>query len=374
MTRRTTAGDHAPRATVLAFTLGAVCALAPNLAFAQAPVGAPLGEPATVPVSGSGQGGHAPYIQLDVPRRIDPKKPFDMDVWVKGSDAPTTTLYMEEGTDVAYSPKKVVVRRGERGTVRCELRNTAPRSGLVQVTVSADCCDDRSATLDAGFRLSARPIGLDGNLVAGEQRMVAFELVDEQGRQTPLDGPLQMMVLASQAHLQDGPHSLRETTFKKLVDRGGAVTPFFWVNTDQRWLGVPRQGVASLALELRNDHGDILLRQPFTFPIRPRWWAQLVAATAGSLLWFAFSTAANPARRDVRALSAALVLALASGVMAYVLVATKLVGLNVDTSGMLGFVVLGVLLHGSGAEAVLRAVAPKLGLPARAATTSPAAL
>lgn len=341
--------------------LFAVVALISGTARAQAPLSPPAPASAAMATTDGDATDDETTIEMDIPQRIDPAKPFLVSVWVPGATE-KTTIHADHGSDVSYKPAKVTVAPGERATVECELINKTPASGLVQLVFSSDCCATRSATIDAGFRLKVRPLGLEQGLVAGDQKMIAFEFVNDQGQRVPLDAPLSMTVIASRLILQDGPKTPPSVGIHKIIDRGASVTPFTWLSPGQTLLGAAVEPSTTLAVEIRNSHGGIVVREPFVVPIRPNWIAQMLAAVGGSLLWLLLALTANAERRERRQIVAGFGLAMVSGVIAFVLTKTKLIGLEAGGMEIAGFVSLGLLVGGSGAESIVRALASKVAV------------
>ena len=163
----------------------------------------------------------------------------------------------------------------------------------------------------------------------------------------------------------DGPQSPPSVGIHKIVDRGTDVTPFTWISAGQTMIGSAVEANTTIAVELRNSHSGIVIQKPFVVPIRPNWVAQMLAAVAGSLLWLLLAIAANAQRRERQQIFAGVGLAVVSGVIAFILTKTKLISLEAGATEMAGFVSIGLLVGGSGAESILRKLAPKVaGAPA----------
>ncbi len=279
----------------------------------------------TSPATTDDQSSAAGTLFVDLPWKAEQNKPFRMDVW--------------------YVPK---VRQKATVTV------TKSPSGLAEIIVTSECCDDISMSVDTGFKGRLKwktPPALESRTI----HPATIEIVDSQDRPLQLDAPIHLRLSSSNAQMQ-AQNGKWVDTLEFVLRDGESSTPTFLLRPtpfDASTGGIQVTGFL-------NDESYTVLKSNLDFDVTPPWWLRLSMAAFGGLLFSAYRTFRGGREWTTRRVLSPLGVGLLAGGFAYIIADWDVLGIKTDTTHLRAFVVLGLVVSYVGIEPLLAAITKRL--------------
>lgn len=316
----------------------------------------PLEAPVTVPTGRPGR--TLGNLRVDLPLTVEVNEPFKMDVWLEPFDdsfSGDVQVFLEQTDKMLYEPRVFTLRPGARRTVQARVLKS--RSGLAEVVASANGWEDMFVSLDAGFAARLRANNLDRTMESGSTQSFTLDFVDGQGNATPLDAPVTVALQASKARIRQRDKDWAERVAFE-IRRGATSSPVIEIQPEA-WS--TDTGIVQAEVRINYDY-LVLGQQRFEFTILPRWWLPLVMGILGGILHglYQVSKEITAAKRGVLRIGMAKLASSASaGALSYFLANWDILGIQVDTTSLRGFVVVGFLFAYVGVDLVVKSVLPR---------------
>lgn len=293
-------------------------------------------------------------LRADLPWKVEINKPFKMFVWYNSTNPSSGSLSVS--TDVSekvrYDPDTVKLQHPDRREKIMVTVENAP-SGLAELMVMSDCCEDIAVTVDAGFKGRLRwktPPSLESRSV----RPATIELVDSQDQPLALDAPMHLKLVATNAEIRAAGKPWGSALDFALGD-GDRSTPTFEMRPTPL-------DVASGTIQVTgyiNKPDYIILKTNMDFDISPPWWLRLGMAACGGLLFSVYRIFRKKSGWTLSSIVRAGGTGVAAGLFAYVLADLDVLGIKIDTTHLRAFVVLGLVVAYAGIEPILSAFVKK---------------
>jgi hypothetical protein len=278
-----------------------------------------------------------------------------MDVWYvpaeNGSTIPAD-VFMDISERVTYKPDHLTLSAKVRQ--RAMVTVTKSPSGLAEVMVTSECCDDISMSVDAGFKGRLRwktPSAVESR----EVQPTSIEIVDSQDRPLQLDAPMHLRLTSSNAEIRISDGKWLDSLEFILRD-GDTATPTFYLRPTPLDASTGSIQVSGFL----NDKSYTVLKSNLNFDITPPWWLRLGMAALGGLLFSAYRTFRRGGELSVRKVFKPLSVGLLAGGFAYIIADWDVLGIKMDTTHLRAFVVLGLIVSYIGIEPLLAIIAKRL--------------
>lgn len=303
------------------------------------------------------------YLTATLPLQVIPGQPFEMELSVEtypfATSFDSTRVSLEQNAVVTYQPRTISLGLGDRRTIRVEVNETS--SGLSEVAASASKLAPLRITINSGFKGTLRS-DLGSDVSAGRTHTFTLHFVDQSNQQLKLDAPVEIQLSATEAHFLSETGSWTPTLALR-VPKGASSTNL--ISLRARSSVGSRGKIMALA---RINVDNVLAHTLVPFTVTPAWWVSLGMSMLGGFL-YSFSRTLRDFPRSGRASSRRKFLLLTglptllsgciAGVVAYLLASWDILGLNIDTSSLRGFIILGFLFSYVGIDAVLDLVQPR---------------
>jgi hypothetical protein len=303
------------------------------------------------------------YITADFTFNPDLYTPFNIDVFLQPYDpsfSGSANVYMEETNKVLYEPREFTLATGQRQTVKATVVKS--KSGLGEIMATADRWKTLREPIYLGFRGKITAKSLEQPLRSGEVKSVSLEFVDDSGRPTPLDASVTLILRSTKTSIRIGPSGEWSDHLDLTIERGTTAILPFELKPTTWWAD---EGLLSVEVKLRDNF--VAFNQNLTFPILLRWYLQLMMAILGASLYswykgFAHMTSSSGSwiRKTLSVLGFGLIGGASAGGLAFLLASWNIIGIKVDTTSPLGFVILGVLFSYIGVDLILKKALPLL--------------
>jgi len=293
-----------------------------------------------------------PQLLVDVPWQIEAAHSTTMRVsFVGTSTIERTHVVADRSSTVIYDPEEFDITPDRNRNIQVTVRRTP--SGLAELRLDPECCDQTALTVTTGFtpRLRWRsPESLESNTT----RAVMLEFIDAQDRPGPLDAPVQLRVVPSNALIRTGTGTWTDHLDFDLP-MGASLCPVFQIMSTSRDTA---RGLLQVTGYV-NDHTYVLFNSNFDFEITPPATLRFAACIAGALLYSLYENTKRRSRRWWWPLVRAVTTSFVAGVLAYAATNLNLLGIRVDLSRLTGFLLAGFLMSYAGVEPLLERLLPK---------------
>lgn len=304
-------------------------------------------------------------LHVLVPESIAINEPFKMDVWyepTKNVSGAVANVFFDRGINVTYEPAEIALTPFKRQSVKVTIKKAS--SGLARLVAYSGCCPTRVLTVISDFKGRVRRLE-PATLESRRKQPVSVFLEDNQNRPLLLDADLDLTVAAFNAEVSADGNKWQSTITSK-IKKGSARSEFFYVRPTP--VDVSN---GYLSLTGYSDGGNVAFSDDLAFLITSPWWLKLLMAMFGAFLYALYKRLnATPGGTEAGTFLRSLGAALIAGIFAYQLVAFNLFGIQIDTTSLQSFVLIGLLTAYVGVEPLLEKLVQRRNQ--RAAETSSA--
>jgi hypothetical protein len=293
-----------------------------------------------------------PELRIDAPWRVEAGVPFHMVVtyYVPAKhDAdvlPVTKVTTDNTGDVTYSPTDFTLAANERKDVTVIVKRT--QSGLAELTLTDDCCDDPRLSVDTGFRGRFK-WDAGAPLESQVSQWATIAVVDGADRPLPLDAPIKLNVRSSGALIRYSGQASWSSELTADLAPGSTGSPTIEIRPQPM---SSTEGTLQVRAFL-NDESLVLVDTPLRFKIIPPTWIRLGATILGALVYTLFQLSKTIKGHLGSALVRAVAAGIFAGIFGWALADWNLLGIKTDPEHLTGYFVLGILTAYAGVEPVL---------------------
>lgn len=303
-------------------------------------------------------------IEVDLPWKAKPNQSYPLNIiWHIAEDErdpklkkPTITLVADQNGHVTYDPPSITVEATKQAVLDSVTMDETP-SGLTQVRLnSPDLPAPTSSAIlniDLGFRGRITWFEKESSLESLRITPASLQIVDATGHPLPLDASIIVVITASNARirLQDEAEDGWRRIIRRTVPIGRSDIGTIDIKPDLFRSG---QGVLHISAYI-NDDSQAIFDGIERFDITPPWWAQLLVAIFGGIMFAAYQLTQPLSDSHIRwRIFGPIIAGIVAGVLAWALADLNVLGIHADKSNLTGYFILGLLTAYAGIESVLR--------------------
>lgn len=301
-----------------------------------------------------------PSIIMDLPLSVVVGRPFNLDVWLDpstGLESGAVKVSFEQTNRMSYEPRIFDLRLGRRQTVHARVLESP--SGLVEITATVNGRATQSVIVNAGF--SGHLKSDLGEFIEGaETRSFGLEFVNNSGNPIPLDAPSKLTLQVTNALLRRKNSDNWSDRLDLTLGSGASSSPLLQIRSESF-----SQDTSLLLAELRINDKYVIHSDKFQIAILPRWWLLLLMGILGGLLHSLYETTREittaprySIRLFLRRGVPRIVAGMLAGVLSYLLASYNILGVDIKTTSLRGFVILGFLFSYVGIDLILKKLSP----------------
>lgn len=299
-------------------------------------------------------------LMVNVPFEVEKGQPFEFDVWLAPKDPNfngIVKVFMENTPKIKYEPREFELKPGERKRVTATVAMTS--SGLSILYCYAANWDPVDLTITTGFTARLK-VNNTEPLQSGTTRDFVLSFIDKDGQPVRLDANANVYVRGSKLSLFASDTQLwREDIIMPLTM--GTMRSMPIQMKARTWTA----DTGVLSLVVTTAQGNTIYDDAVYIPLLPPWYAPLVMAIIGGLIYSVGEFFKNVFSRckTLRAISlkaaASATTGIVAGVVAYLLASWNILGIKIDATGLKGFVILGFLFSYVGVDIILKSATGK---------------
>lgn len=301
-----------------------------------------------------------PSIVIDLPLSVGINRTFELDVWLDTSkhlESKVVEVSLEQTNRMSYDPRIFSLTPGLRKTVHARVLDSP--SGLAEIAAAVDGWATQPIIIDAGFSGYLKS-DLGDSIESGEVKSFSLEFTDHNGASIRLDTPTRLKLQVTSALLRHKNDEHWTDRLEVPLERGASSTPLLQVMSDSL------SGDTGLLLaQLAINDKYVIHSDKFHFTVLPRWWLPLLMAILGALLYTLYETTRTVTanrrysfRLFLRRGLPRIVTGILAGILSYFLASYNILGVDIKTTSLRGFVILGFLFSYVGIDLILNKLVP----------------
>lgn len=309
--------------------------------------------------------------------------PFNFDIWYDDLTPESIHVVMERSDKIKYEPHEFDLRPQVHQTIAATVLRAQSGLAVIKASIGSEA-NPISIPVNAGFTAKLRAKDLGGTVESGSIQNFVIGLVDDHENAIQIDAAVKVRVEVSRARIRLQGTNVWQNVIDTDIKRGQTSTSV--IEMEPQWVWSSSAG--SLKAEVRlidstdTDPEDTTVLFHDTvenFRIVPRWWLPLLAATFGGIAFSLYQLTQEFGRKGHQhhrlSMAAVLVSRIApgalAGTLAYFLANWRILGFQIDTTALHGFLVLGFLFSYVGIDTILKILVHKKESELVPATASP---
>jgi hypothetical protein len=302
-----------------------------------------------------------PEVRIDAPWRVPLGVPFRMSVtyYVPSDDKgapPQTAVSADDTGEITYEPSDFVLKANETKDVRVTVNSTT--SGLAELMVTDDCCEDPRLSIETGFR---GRVAWDAGQALESQtsQWATLSILDPSDRPLALDAPVSLDVKVSGALIRLPGENTWHHELPVHLPHGSSGSPTFEILPQPLF---STEGTVQVRGFL-NDESFVLFDSSLRFKILPPWWIRLGVTVLGAILYSLYPLIQKSTGPLRLAVAKAILAGAFGGLFAWALADWNVLGIKTDPEHLTGYFVLGLLTAYAGVEPAFEKLAQRKDKP-----------
>jgi hypothetical protein len=310
-------------------------------------------------------------VKLFTADKVSVGVPFPIDITYEAKDerAPKSIfIRMDKTGIIKYEPSEFSLNVNSRISIQATVITAA--SGLAMIKAEVEgATKELSVPIDAGFAPKLKTKDLDEKIESGSIQNFTIELVDDDEKPIQAGAAIKLKIVSSKALLRLKGSAQWSDTIETEIRRGATSTQIIELQPQWVWSGTQGLLTATVTLIDRTntnpeDSAVLFDRKIEKLNIIPPSWVPLGAAIIGGMLFSLYQVSQELVKNKQRRRQSVLNMFVSkiapgalAGALAYFLANWKVLGFQIDTTALHGFIVLGFLFSYVGIDTILKLVA-----------------